>query len=94
MSISYHNFKSILMSLQDADEHAQVRDLDIYEYPEYLEIVVTWYDYSQQSYKFYLSEEESYNAIQWAFECNYKIHTWSEIAQKAIDDAEYHYFED
>lgn len=94
MSISYHNFKSILMSLQDADEHAQVMDLDIYEYPEYLEIMVMWYDHSQQSYKFYLSEEELYNAIQWAFECNYKIHTWSEIAQKAIDNVEYHYFED
>lgn len=93
MSISLHHFKGILNSLGEADLHAQIMDLDIFEYPEYLAISVRWYDGSEMSYKFYLNEEESFEALSYAHESNYNVHMWSELADRIIAQAEYDYME-
>ena len=93
MSISLHHFKSILNPLGEADLHAQIMDLDIFEYPEYLTIDVRWYDGSEMSYKFYLNEEETWEALAYAHESNYNVHMWSELADRIIAQAEYDHTE-
>lgn len=90
MSISLHHFKGILNSLTEADLHAQIMDLDIFEYPEYLEIMVRWYDGSEMSYKFYLNEQEAYEALSYAHENCYNVHMFSDLAERIVNDAVEH----
>ena len=87
MSISLHHFKGILNSLTEADLHAQIISIEIFEYPEYVTIDVQWYDGSEMSYKFFLNEEETWEALEYAHSFNYNVHMFSDLAERVINAA-------
>lgn len=90
MSISLSHFKQTLNFVSEEDLRAKVIGMDIYEYPEYLSIDVTWYDNSEEEYKFYLADHEKWQALAYAHEMCSNVHLWSDYSCRAIyDDAYY-----
>lgn len=80
MSIALNHFQCHLDYLTNLDEHAQIRECGIFEHVDHILISVQWYDESEESYKYFFSEEEMPKAVEIAQKSGWDFWTIDRVA--------------
>ena len=75
MSIILSRFQTLLDFIEERDQHAWVREVGIFECTDHILVSVQWYDKSEESTKFFFSEEEFPEAVKIAKESGFDF--WS-----------------